>query len=89
MHSKFVLVDRRLSLVGSYNLDPRSERLNSESALVYEHRQLTDQLRRTFLEQDLTVSRRITVEQAAKLDRPETIFKRFQKDLAGLFEDQL
>jgi putative cardiolipin synthase len=27
MHSKFAVVDRRVALVGSYNLDPRSERL--------------------------------------------------------------
>ncbi|MBA3820665.1 MAG: phosphatidylserine/phosphatidylglycerophosphate/cardiolipin synthase family protein [Deltaproteobacteria bacterium] len=89
MHSKYVVVDRRLSLVGSYNLDPRSERLNSESALVYEHRGLSEQLARIFLDQDLASSRRISAAEAARFERPATIFARFKKQLAGLFEDQL
>jgi len=34
LHSKAVVIDRRLSAIGSMNLDPRSQRLNSEVALV-------------------------------------------------------
>ncbi len=34
MHSKFAVFDRQYALVGSFNLDPRSARLNSESAVV-------------------------------------------------------
>ncbi len=89
LHAKFVVVDRMLSLVGSYNLDPRSERLNSESAIVYEHPTLSDQLARTFVEQDLATSRRITAEEAARFEKPESVMQRFKKELAGLFEDQL
>lgn len=89
MHAKFVVVDRKLSLVGSYNLDPRSERLNSESAIVFEHAELADELARTFVDQDLATSRRITVAEAARFDRPDAILERFKKELAGLFEDQL
>lgn len=40
IHAKFAVVDRTLRLVGSYNLGPRSERLNSESAIVYENPRL-------------------------------------------------
>jgi putative cardiolipin synthase len=89
MHSKFAVVDRTLSLVGSYNLDPRSERLNSESAIVYENPELTEQLARTFLDQDLATSRRISTEEAVRFERPDAILQRFKKELAGLFEDQL
>ena len=36
IHAKYAVFDRRYSLVGSYNLDPRSEKLNSETAVVFE-----------------------------------------------------
>ena len=34
LHSKAVVIDRRLSAIGTMNLDPRSQRLNSEVALL-------------------------------------------------------
>ena len=83
------MVDHRLSLVGSHNLDPRSERLNSENAIVFDNPLLSDRLAHTFLEKDLLSSRRITPEEAAKFEKPETILKRFKKELAGLFESQM
>ena len=89
IHAKFAVVDRTLSLVGSYNLDPRSERLNSESAIVFDNPLLSDQLAKTFVEKDLVPSRRITAEEAAKFEKPETILERYKKELAALFEDQL
>jgi phosphatidylserine/phosphatidylglycerophosphate/cardiolipin synthase-like enzyme len=89
MHAKFAVVDREISLVGSYNLDPRSERLNSETAIVYESPTLGAQLARTFLERDLATSRRITAEEASAFESPASVRRRFQKDFAGLFEDQL
>jgi putative cardiolipin synthase len=89
IHAKFVLVDRILSLVGSYNLDPRSESLNSESALVYENAELTEELARTFFDDDLATARRITVEEATRFATPDTTLDRFKKELASLFEDQL
>lgn len=36
LHAKSLVVDRRLAFVGSYNLDPRSERLNTEAGLLIE-----------------------------------------------------
>ncbi|HEY5935733.1 MAG TPA: phospholipase D-like domain-containing protein, partial [Kofleriaceae bacterium] len=86
LHSKFAVVDRQLALVGSYNLDPRSERLNSESAIVFESDALAGQLR-TLVERDLATARRITAAEAATFEKPATIMQRFKKDLAGLFED--
>jgi putative cardiolipin synthase len=89
LHAKFAVADREVALVGSFNLDPRSERLNSESAIVFEQPALADELARTYLERDLAVSRRIGSEEAATFDKPATVYARFQKDFAGLFEDQL
>jgi phosphatidylserine/phosphatidylglycerophosphate/cardiolipin synthase-like enzyme len=89
LHAKFAVVDREVALVGSYNLDPRSERLNSETAIVFEHPGLAAVLARTYTDQDLATSIRITADQAAGFDKPATVFARFKKDFAGLFEDQL
>ena len=88
IHAKYAVADRRISLVGSYNLDPRSERLNSESAIVYENTVLSEQLAALFA-QDLATSRRITLEEAAKFEKPESVRERLKKQLATLFEDQL
>jgi putative cardiolipin synthase len=89
LHAKFAVVDRQVSLVGSHNLDPRSERLNSESALVFENAALSQLLARTFLEDDLAKSRRISAAEAAGFEAPASVYQRFKKELAGLFEEQL
>lgn len=89
LHAKFAVVDRQISLVGSHNLDPRSERLNSESALVYDNAALSEQLARTFLDEDLAKSRRITAAEAAGFEKPASVYQRFKKELAGMFEDHL
>ena len=88
MHSKFAVVDRRLSLVGSYNLDPRSERLNSETGLVFEEPALAGELAR-LIEQDLQYSRRVTPELAAEFEDPEDVIYRFRKSIGHLFEAEL
>lgn len=44
LHAKNAVIDGRRLIVGSYNLDPRSERLNTETALVFEHSGLANQL---------------------------------------------
>lgn len=89
MHAKFAVVDRETALVGSFNLDPRSERLNSETAIVFENAALAGQLARTYLERDLATSRRVTPAEARTFDSPTTVYQRYKKELAGLFEDQL
>ena len=38
IHAKYAVFDRLVSIVGSYNMDPRSRALNSESAIVFEHK---------------------------------------------------
>jgi putative cardiolipin synthase len=44
LHSKSAVIDGKVVLVGSYNLDPRSERLNTEIAVVVEDRGLAADL---------------------------------------------
>jgi len=89
MHSKYAVFDGERSLVGSYNLDPRSERLNSETALAFHEPVLTQQLRALFLGNDLRFSREITAAEAATFERPESVIERFRKSIGHLFEKHL
>jgi cardiolipin synthase len=89
MHSKFAVVDGQRSLVGSYNLDPRSEKLNSETAVVFLQPELARELRRKFLEEDLRYAREVTPAQAASFESPASVVERFRKSLGSLFESHL
>jgi putative cardiolipin synthase len=89
MHSKFAVVDRRLALVGSYNLDPRSARLNSETAIVIEHGEVAAALARSVLEQDLRFSREVTPQEAAAYEHPRDAVTRMRLEFARLFEAEL
>jgi putative cardiolipin synthase len=89
MHSKFAVADRRVSLVGSYNFDPRSERLNSETALVFEEAALAGELARWIVENDLRYSRQVTAEEAAAFADPEDTIYRFREEIGHLFEEEL
>ncbi|MEJ1974375.1 MAG: phospholipase D-like domain-containing protein [Lacunisphaera sp.] len=45
LHAKSLVVDDRLAFIGSYNLDPRSESLNTEAGLLVEDRAFARALR--------------------------------------------
>jgi putative cardiolipin synthase len=89
MHSKYAVIDGRRGLVGSYNLDPRSEKLNSESAMVFEQPELAGMLRRSYLDNDLKYSREVTPAQAAEFEAPADVIERFRKSIGHLFEQHL
>jgi len=89
MHSKFAVVDRSVSLVGSYNLDPRSEKLNSETALVFENPSLATTLAQAVLADDLRYSREITPEVAATFENPQDVIYGLRSRIGHLFEDNL
>jgi cardiolipin synthase C len=89
LHAKFAVADRRVSLVGSHNLDPRSERLNSESAIVFASPELAEELAAMLLTNDLASSRQITREQAEAFERPAAALARFKQALDKVFEDNL
>jgi len=89
MHSKYAVFDGERSLVGSYNLDPRSEKLNSETAVVFLQPELSRELRRKFLDEDLLHAREIGLEEAAGFESPRNVVERFRKSLGELFEGEL
>ncbi|HWJ05386.1 MAG TPA: phospholipase D family protein [Steroidobacteraceae bacterium] len=56
LHAKTIVVDRRLAWVGSFNLDPRSSRLNTEMAVLLESESLARDLAAR-MERDLAPDR--------------------------------
>jgi len=89
IHAKYAVFDRRYALVGSYNLDPRSEKLNSETAVVFESDNLSAGLAQIFYENDLAFSRRVTPEKANEFKEPTDVLYRLRKEFGGLFEPLL
>jgi putative cardiolipin synthase len=78
LHAKYAVLDGAEVIIGSYNLDPRSERLNSETVLAVHDEALAAQLGRTFLEQDLPKSASVTREQAREFHKPKDVEAKFQ-----------
>jgi len=89
MHSKFAVFDRDYALVGSFNLDPRSAKLNSESAVVFRSGVLAGELADIMLSRDLTFAKRITGSEAKAFEEPRDVIYRFRKSLGELFEKEL
>lgn len=89
IHAKYAVFDRRYSLVGSYNLDPRSEQLNSETAVVFESKELSTSLAKIFYENDLAFSRKVSSEAAAEFNEPTDALYKLRKDFGSLFEPML
>ncbi|MTV81400.1 cardiolipin synthase [Secundilactobacillus folii] len=79
MHSKTMVVDDRLSSVGSANLDYRSFKLNFEvNAFIYDEK-ITTQLAKLF-EEDQRLSRLIT----AKMFDEQSLYLRFKQSFCRL-----
>lgn len=45
LHAKSAVIDNRLALIGSFNMDPRSQLLNTETAVAIHDRAIAQQLR--------------------------------------------
>jgi len=89
IHAKYAVFDRRLSIVGSYNMDPRSRTLNSESVIAFEDRSLARRLADMFYANDLAFSRQITLEDTREFESSEDAIYQLEKEFGILFEDKL
>jgi cardiolipin synthase len=89
IHAKYAVFDRRISIVGSYNMDPRSRTLNSESAIVFENEVLSRQLKDMFYENDLNFSRQITLEDTQAFINPTDAIYQLEREFGILIEDDL
>ncbi|MCX5792857.1 MAG: phosphatidylserine/phosphatidylglycerophosphate/cardiolipin synthase family protein [Elusimicrobia bacterium] len=78
LHAKFAVADRKYVIGGSYNLDPRSELLNSETIIEFENEKLAASLADSVTAGDLPKCELMTKEQAAVFHDPQNppdIFK--------------
>ncbi|RLB64358.1 MAG: hypothetical protein DRI90_04760 [Deltaproteobacteria bacterium] len=78
LHAKFLVMDGKEALVGSFNLDPRSERLNSETAVALRSNELAGQLQRSFEQELLPKARRISLEAAKQFRKPKGLDDKFE-----------
>jgi phosphatidylserine/phosphatidylglycerophosphate/cardiolipin synthase-like enzyme len=53
LHAKFAVFDGMEAIVGSFNLDPRSDMLNSETALVFRDADMARRLDQIFVSEDM------------------------------------
>ena len=89
IHAKYAVFDRRISIVGSYNMDPRSRMLNSESAIVFENEELSRQLADMFYKNDLDFSKQITLEDTKAFTESTDAIYKLRKQFGTLIEDNL
>jgi len=89
LHAKFAIFDRMAVIVGAYNLDPRGDSLNSETAIVIENFALAAELRKTVLEEDLKKSQKISMRQAEAFEKPKNVLDALMLNTAMLFKNQL
>jgi cardiolipin synthase C len=87
LHAKFAVMDRELAIVGAYNLDPRSERLNSETAIALKSPGIAGALADEFSEKDLPNAQQITATQAEAFHRPDEAREAFKLRFALSFAD--
>lgn len=78
LHAKMALFDDHTALIGSYNLDPRSERLNSETAVALHDKETVAHLLAYFEEHDLKKSRSIELAEAKDFRRPDNVNEAFE-----------
>jgi putative cardiolipin synthase len=78
LHAKYAIFDAEAVLVGSYNLDPRSERLNSETAVALADPELAGRMEASFRSDVLSKSREIGWDEAAAFRKPEGVHARFE-----------
>lgn len=69
LHSKFMIVDQRLLLIGSYNYHPRSERVEGETIAVFDQERLAHQATQAF-ENDISAANATLLDKFHVFDLP-------------------
>jgi putative cardiolipin synthase len=73
LHAKFAVFDSKVIIMGSYNLDPRSQGLNSEDVVLIENPLMAGELEKQVKTGDLAKADRITEEQARLWSDPSLV----------------
>lgn len=67
LHAKTFIVDGRRIFIGSFNLDPRSARLNTEMGVVIESPKIAEQMERTLADTTPAYAYRVTLDKHKRL----------------------
>ena len=90
VHAKYAVFDRRAGIIGSYNLDPRSLNLDSESAIVFEEESLGSAISDHFRTATCDgCGQEFTLETIGIVSKPDTINKLGKVGLSWLIKDQM
>ena len=87
LHSKFMVVDGKVSVIGSFNLDPRSIYLNSENVVLIHSEKVAKDLTAYVDRHDIENSERITMEEAREWREPSDIRDQFKLMFGIALED--
>ncbi len=89
-HSKYLVIDRKLTSVGSYNLDPRSHFLNSESVVFFESEESAAKYHDHFLEEiSPAFSKSISYQESLSFVDPQNIKGQLDNFIAGILKPLL
>lgn len=72
MHSKVFVFDRQVAIVGSYNLDPLSQNINSEVVAMVKSAELAEQIADA-IEDDMEESLEMTADAKVRAESPYTL----------------
>lgn len=87
LHSKFAIIDGKVSIIGSFNLDPRSKNLNSEDVVLIYSPKVAFALREFVEKEDLPRCELITKAQAEKWHSPKNFEDKFKLIFGLSIED--
>ena len=83
MHTKAFIIDDAIGFVGSFNLDPRSARLNTEMGVFFESAGIADQLSQRYknvMQSDVSYELVLRDDQMIWLDDRQSELKEWEKD---------
>lgn len=88
-HAKFLVVDRKIVFIGSYNLDPRSRNINSEVGIVFEgmEHKLGQQLGNQFSVIDRKLAVKIEYSEMLNARKPLDFFEAAALKMQGYYLD--
>ncbi len=87
LHSKFAVIDEKIMVIGSYNLDPRSKFLNSEDVVLIYSPEAAAKLVDFVMTEDMKNSKKISLEKAKQWRSPKDLNKMFKLLFARALED--
>lgn len=82
LHAKSMIIDDQISMIGTFNMDPRSAHLNTESIAIIHSHKITQQLYRQF-QHDMAPANAWKSTTQSNPDQESSHFKRIQIWLRG------